>query len=69
MELVTGEDVDSAVGGFVAAAWELLLLLEQLVNRSIDTIAEAIKKLAEDVGLRMLRVNLVIRIVVPSLLI
>lgn len=69
MELVTGEDVDSAVGGFVVAAWELLLLLEQLVNRSIDTIAEAIKKLAEDVGLWMLRVNLVIRIVVPSLLI
>ncbi|MOA21078.1 hypothetical protein D3C78_1415560 [compost metagenome] len=61
--------MDSAVGGFVTAAWELLLLLEQLVNRSIDTIAEAIKKLAEDVGLRMLRVNLVIRIVVPSLLI
>ena len=69
MELVTGEDVDLAVGRFVAAAWELLLLLEQLVNRSIDTIAEAIRNLPEDVGLRMLRVNLVIGIVVPSLLI
>lgn len=69
MALVIGDGVDSAVGEFVTTGWELLLLLEQLVNRSIDNIAEAIKKLAEDVGLRMLRVNLVIRIVVPSLLI
>lgn len=69
MGLVTGDDVDSGVGEFVATGWELLLLLEQLVNRSIDTIAEAIRRLPEYLGLRMLRVNLVIRIVVPSLLI
>jgi hypothetical protein len=69
VELETGVGVDSAVGGFVAAAWELLLLLEQLVNRSIDTIAEVNRRVPENFSFRVLRVNLFIKKDVPSLLI
>ncbi|WP_249923501.1 hypothetical protein [Paenibacillus odorifer] len=66
MALITGDGVDSAVVEFVAIGWELLLLLEQLVIRSIDNIAEAIRRLPEILGLKRLRVKLVIRKVVPS---
>ncbi|MEK5254523.1 hypothetical protein NST74_13750 [Paenibacillus sp. FSL F4-0125] len=66
MVLITGDGVDSAVVEFVAIGWELLLLLEQLVIRSIDNIAEAIRRLPEILGLKRLRVKLVIRKVVPS---
>ncbi|WP_231574194.1 hypothetical protein [Paenibacillus sp. FSL R5-0345] len=66
MALITGDGVESAVVEFVAIGWEVLLLLEQLVIRSIDNIAEAIRRLPEILGLKSLRVKLVIRKVVPS---
>ncbi|WP_313641015.1 hypothetical protein [Paenibacillus sp.] len=61
MVLETGNGVDSVFGEFVATDWELLLLLEQLVMRSIDNIAEASRRLPVDLGFRMLRVRMVIR--------